>query len=84
MTDYITRNGIRIARELIDFVDNHALSGTGIDTTAFWKGFAALLAEMTPQNRALLGKRDDFQAKIDTWHSERAGQCPVLRVHLCQ
>ena len=55
MTDYITRNGIRIARELIDFVDNHALSGTGIDTTAFWKGFAALLAEMNSQNRTLPG-----------------------------
>jgi malate synthase len=74
MTDYITRSGIRIASELAHFVDSKALPGTGLDADAFWTGFAAILEEMVPINRALLAKRDSLQAQIDAWHQERRGQ----------
>ncbi len=74
MTSYIAQNGIKIARELYDFVEQKALPGTGVESAAFWAGFAKLLVEMTPVNRALLAKRDDLQAQIDAWHVARAGQ----------
>ena len=74
MTSYIAQDGIKIARELYDFVEQKALPGTGVESAAFWAGFAKLLAEMTPVNRALLAKRDDLQAQIDAWHVARAGQ----------
>jgi malate synthase len=74
MTDYITRNGIRIASELADFVDSKALPGTGLDGNSFWAGFAKLLEKMVPTNRALLAKRDSLQAQIDAWHQARKGQ----------
>lgn len=74
MTDYISRNGIQIARILSDFIDEKALPGTGVDPAAFWAGFSNLLAAMSPTNATLLAKRDDLQAKIDAWHSARVGK----------
>ncbi len=62
------RSGLAVDSRLADFVDLRALVGTGIDAAAFWDGFAALLAEFTPQNRALLARRADLQAQIDNWH----------------
>jgi len=74
MTDYVSRNGIRIDARLLDFVEQRALAGTGIDAPAFWSGFADLLAAFAPENRALLATRDLLQSRIDAWHAERRGQ----------
>ncbi|MEO0905278.1 MAG: malate synthase G, partial [Pseudomonadota bacterium] len=74
MTDRIEKQGLKVATELAEFIDRHALDGTGIDSDTFWKGFAALVAEMTPRNRAVLAKREELQATIDAWHVERQGQ----------
>lgn len=68
MTDRVEKQGLQVAAELADFIDNRALDGTGIDSATFWKGFAGLIAEMTPRNRAALAMRDDLQEKIDAWH----------------
>lgn len=74
MTDRVEKQGLKVATELADFIDSSALSGTGIDSDMFWKGFAGLVAEMTPRNRAALAKRDELQTTIDAWHVERRGQ----------
>jgi malate synthase len=74
MTDYIMQSGIRIASELVHFVDSKALPGTGLDAEAFWAGFATILEKMVPTNRALLAKRDSLQAQIDAWHQAHKGQ----------
>jgi len=74
MTDRVEKQGLKVATELADFIDTKALNGTGIDSDTFWKGFAGLVAEMTPRNRAALAKRDELQATIDAWHVKRRGQ----------
>jgi malate synthase len=74
MSDYIDRAGIKVASVLAEFIETRALPETGIDASAFWNGFAALLADTVPMNRALLAKRDDLQAQIDRWHIARKGQ----------
>ncbi|MEM8537499.1 MAG: malate synthase G, partial [Pseudomonadota bacterium] len=74
MTERTERSGLQVDVELADFIDQKALAGTGIDADRFWSGFAGLVAEMTPRNRALLKERDDIQAKIDGWHLSREGQ----------
>ncbi len=68
MTDRITKQGLQVATELATFIDERALPGTGITPDTFWAGFAELVAEMTPRNKAMLQKRTDLQSTIDNWH----------------
>lgn len=70
----IDRNGLKIANELVDFVEQRALPGTGIDPDTFWVGAAAIFARFAPDNEALLTKRDLIQAELDGWLAERAGE----------
>ncbi|WP_374397519.1 malate synthase G [Tabrizicola sp.] len=74
MTERLDRAGLQVDVVLARFVEDEALPGTGIEAGQFWSGLAALLADFAPQNRALLAKRDDLQAKIDAWHVARRGQ----------
>ncbi len=74
MTERLDRAGLQVDAVLARFVEDEALPGTGIAAGAFWSGFAGLLADFAPQNRALLARRDDLQAKIDAWHIARRGQ----------
>ncbi|OYX42887.1 MAG: malate synthase G [Rhodobacterales bacterium 32-67-9] len=64
----VERNGLSVAAELAAFVEEAALPGTGIAPGDFWAGFSAIVADLTPKNRALLEKRDALQQKIDAWH----------------
>jgi len=70
----IDRNGLKIANELVDFVEQRALPDTGIDPDTFWVGAAAIFARFAPDNAALLAKRDLIQAEMDGWLAERAGE----------
>ncbi len=74
MTDYVTRAGIEVDPQLATFIETDVLQPLGRDVDGFWQGFAKLLGEFAPRNAALLAKREDLQAKIDAWHSERAGR----------
>ena len=74
MTKRTERAGLQVDSILARFVEDEALPGTGIAPAAFWSGFAGLLHDFAPRNRALLAKRDDLQAKIDAWHIARRGQ----------
>ncbi|MEJ1999824.1 MAG: malate synthase G [Maritimibacter sp.] len=73
MADRIEKSGLQVATELVEFVDK-ALPGTGIDAADFWAGFAGIVADLTPKNRALLATREEMQQKIDAWHLARKGQ----------
>ena len=74
MTDRIQVGGLQVAKELFDFVNEKAIPGTGIDQDKFWSEFSAIANELASKNKALLAKRDDLQAKIDAYHTERKGQ----------
>ena len=74
MTQRTQRSGLQVDTILARFVEDEALPGTGITPDTFWDGFAGLLADFAPKNRALLARRDDLQAKIDAWHIARRGQ----------
>ena len=74
MTERVDRHGLKVAKELDDFIAAEALPGTGIDSDGFWSGFSVVVRDLTPANRALLAKRDALQAKIDAWHRERRGR----------
>jgi len=74
MSKYVSQNGIQIAQELFDFVNDRALPGTGVDNSQFWAGVADLLGKFAPRNAELLAKREDIQAQIDAWHIDHKGQ----------
>ena len=65
MTIKTERAGIQIDVKLAEFLETEVLAPLGRDAAAFWSGFAALLADFAPRNRALLEKREDLQARID-------------------
>jgi len=70
----VDRKGLTVAAELADFLEARALPGTGVDPDDFWTGFAAILTDMAPENRALLARREALQSQIDAWHlSHRDG-----------
>ncbi|MEJ2410083.1 MAG: malate synthase G [Novosphingobium sp.] len=74
MTDRVERSGLRVDAGLAKFIEEQVLAPIGQDVEAFWAGFAELVADLAPKNRALLEKREDLQARIDAWHMERAGK----------
>ncbi len=74
MTNYLQVSGLQVAEELKSLVDSEICPGTGIEPADFWASMASVLADLAPKNKALLAKRDDFQAKIDEYHRARAGQ----------
>jgi malate synthase len=65
----IETHGLKIAAPLHAFVQDEALPTTGVTADQFWSGFAALIEDMAPRNKALLAERDTLQAKIDAWHA---------------
>ena len=75
------RNGLQVADVLDQFIEKEALPGTGVDSAAFWKGFAALVNELAPRNRALLAERDRLQAELDTWHGAHPGPIGDMKAY---
>ncbi len=73
-TARVERAGLRVGRELADFVAAEALAGTGIDEDAFWTAAADIITRLAPRNRDLLETRATLQAAIDRWHRDH----PVL------
>ncbi|QKS02266.1 malate synthase G [Sphingomonas sp. CL5.1] len=61
----IDKAGLQVAAELAQFVDERALPGTGVAAEDFWRGAAAIFADLAPQNRALLAERERLQQAID-------------------
>lgn len=74
MSKTVNKAGLSVDAALANFLESEVLAALGRDASAFWSGFADLLAEFAPRNRTLLEKRETLQAQIDTWHKERTGQ----------
>ena len=65
-SDRVTRGGLQIASELDALLAEQIAPGTGIDVGEFWNGFESIVTDLGPTNRALLAKRDQLQAQIDS------------------
>lgn len=78
MTQTIALNGLSIDHQLYQFINEEALPGTGITPRQFWGGFASILEEMVPRNRALLARRDELQMQIDAWWKANQARDPEI------
>jgi len=72
MSDRVETSGLSVDRGLHQLVGEIA-EGTGVEPDAFWQSMAGILAELGPQNRELLDKRDSLQSEIDAWHLANPG-----------
>lgn len=70
--NYVKAGDLQVDQQLLQFINNEVLPGTGVEKEQFWEGFSAIVAELTPKNRQLLKKRDELQEKIDEWHRENS------------
>lgn len=73
MSARVKVGSLEIAGVLHGFVQR-ALAGTGVQEQAFWNSLERIVKEFSPRNEQLLTKRDDLQAKIDTWWQQQRGK----------
>lgn len=66
---YVDKSGLKVDQLLVDFVEQEAIPGTSVTPAQFWDGFAGLVRDFAPRNRALLALRDKLQHQIDEWHT---------------
>ncbi|MGB0938395.1 MAG: malate synthase G [Colwellia sp.] len=70
----VQRENLQINETLYQFIEDHALLNTGINSETFWQGFSKIIHDLSSENKALLIERDAFQEKIDIWHKANLGQ----------
>ncbi len=73
MTERTSVHRLQVATSLHRFIEDDVLPGTGVDSSAFWSGFDAIVGDLAPRNRALLAERDRLQTELDTWHKAHPG-----------
>ena len=73
MSARIECKGLSVASELYSLVNEEIIPGTGVNPDDFWAGLARLVADLGPENRALLAMRADIQSRINNWHHEHPG-----------
>lgn len=71
MSQTVQREGLTVAAPLAALIEDEIL--TGVTPEAFWTGYAAILADLMPKNRALIAERERMQKAIDDWHIRRRG-----------
>ena len=74
MSKRVEAAGLQVAENLFQFIEGSAIPGTGLEPKAFWSGFSALVAELSPRNRELLDRRDRIQAQVDDWCRAHRGK----------
>jgi malate synthase len=68
MATMLDKGGITVDAQLVQFLEDKVLPGTGVVADAFWSGLSGIINTLGPKNRALLAKRDAIQTQIDAWH----------------
>ncbi|MDO4894977.1 malate synthase G [Moraxella sp.] len=85
-TQRITKGSLAIDKILYDFIENEALpvakTVLDIDSDRYWANFEKVVLDLTPKNKALLAKRDDFQAQIDDWHKNNTYELSAYKQFL--
>ena len=73
-TKYENVNNLKVASELLSFVNKELLVDTEISPEKFWIGFDKVAHELTPKNKELIQIREEMQKKIDDWHIKHKGK----------
>ena len=72
-TSYKNIYKLKVAENLLSFVNDELLKNTGINPEKFWLGFDEAAHELAIKNKELIKKREDIQKRIDQWHIKNKG-----------
>ena len=72
MSNYLDRSNLKVESVLANFIESEVLPGLNINSQDYWASFASVVSDLTPVNVALLKKRDDIQAQLDTWNKQNS------------
>ncbi len=72
MSNYLDRSNLKVESVLANFIESEVLPGLNINSQDYWASFASVVSDLTPINVALLKKRDDIQAQLDTWNKQNS------------
>ena len=61
-------SNLKVENSLLNFVNQEAIPGTGINKDTFWEGFSDAVHTLNPVNKELIKKREIIQDKINQWH----------------
>ena len=70
---YVTVNKLKVAENLLYFVNNELFKDTDISAEKFWLNFDKAVHELAPINKELIQTRDKLQKQIDDWHIKNKG-----------
>ena len=73
MSKYLSINNLKVAEDLLLFVNEELLKGIDIYPEKFWKGFDKAVHDLAPKNKELIETRNKLQKKIDDWHIKNKG-----------
>ncbi len=74
MTQRTQIGGLQVAKTLQRLVEEDIAPGTDIQPGSFWNSLENITADLFPKLQALLRRRDELQAQIDSWHRVNAGK----------
>jgi malate synthase len=77
--ELVEQHGLKIDRQLYDFLLTEALPGTGIAPDHYFKSLSDIIHDLEPKNRALLQKRDALQMKLDDWYRKNGAPSDMAR-----
>ncbi len=70
MSQSVEKFGLQVSPILHDFLENEALSGTGVTSDHFWQSLSEIVHDLAPKNRALLERRAELQSQLDDWYKQ--------------
>ena len=71
--NYQSVNNLKVADELLSFVNNELLKDTNILPKKFWLGFDEAVHSLASKNKDLIETRKKLQDRIDNWHIKNKG-----------
>ncbi|GHA17125.1 malate synthase G [Arenicella chitinivorans] len=74
MANYLKRVELQVESTLVDFIEQEVLPGLDLSAEQFWQSLSDVVGDLTPENRALLAKRDAIQVKLDEWNRAHQGK----------
>ena len=73
-TNYKSVNKLKVAEDLLSFINNELLNDTEINQEKFWIGFSEAVHNLAPKNKELVKTREKLQKEIDRWHIKNKGK----------